>query len=76
MAELGHEVAAGPDPLAILDAAPGTRARGAVTEGPGRLAARLAERAAACRDLARFEEAAALLLPRLFDVERRRGSGG
>jgi hypothetical protein len=73
MNQLGHEIAAGPDPLAVLDATPALRARGAVSEGPGRLATRLAERAAACRDLARIEEAAALLLPRLFEIERRRG---
>jgi hypothetical protein len=74
MAELVREVASGPDPLAVLDATPAMRARGGATaEGPGRLAGRLAERAAACRDLARLEEAAALLLPRLFEIDRRRG---
>jgi hypothetical protein len=73
IAELTRTVATGPDPLAILDATPSVRVRGAAGDGPGRLAARLAERASACRDLARVEEAAALLLPRLFDVERRRG---
>lgn len=73
MAELTRDVAAGADPLAILDAPPATRVRGAAGEGPGRLASRLAERATACRDLARVQEAAALLLPRLFEVERRRG---
>jgi hypothetical protein len=73
IAELTREVTVGPDPLAILDAAPASRVRGASGDGPVRLAARLAERAAACRDLSRLEEAAALLLPRLFEVERRRG---
>ncbi|HTE55344.1 MAG TPA: hypothetical protein VK698_31035 [Kofleriaceae bacterium] len=73
MNELGREVTVGPDPLAVLEASPALRARGAVAEGPGRLATRLAERAAACRDLARLDEAAALLLPRLFEIERRRG---
>lgn len=73
IAELTRTVAVGPDPLAILDATPSVRVRGAAGEGPGRLAARLAERASACRDLARIEEAAALLLPRLFEVERRGG---
>jgi hypothetical protein len=72
MAELGREVTAGPDPLAVLEAPRSMRARGAASEGPGRLATRLAERAAACRDLARLDEAAALLLPRLFEIERRR----
>jgi hypothetical protein len=67
MGELTAEVAAGPDPLAALDspAAP----REAAGQG---LAARLVERAAAGRALARLEEAVALLLPRLFEVERRR----
>jgi hypothetical protein len=65
MGELTAEVAAGPDPLAALDAEP--RVRGAEA-----LAARLGERAAARRDLACLEEAAALLLPRLFELERRR----
>lgn len=74
MSELGRVVAAGPDPLAVLGAAREVRVRGAVGEGGARLAARLAERAAACRDLARLDEAAALLLPRLFELERRRGS--
>jgi len=75
MAELGRQIAAGPDPLAILDAAPAVRARGGPSaEGPSRLAARLLERAAACRELARLEEAAALVLPRLFDLERRYGA--
>jgi len=73
MVELTRAVAAGPDPLAILDATRSVRVRGAAGEGPGRLAARLAERASACRDLARLDEAAALLLPRLFEVERRGG---
>ncbi len=71
--ELTRAIVGGPDPLAILDATPSVRVRGAAGEGPGRLSARLAERASACRDLARIEEAAALLLPRLFDVERRGG---
>jgi hypothetical protein len=30
------------------------------------------ERAEACRDLARFDEACALLLPRLIELDRRR----
>jgi hypothetical protein len=72
MLELGREVTGGPDPLAVLDAPQALRARGAASEGPGRLATRLAERAAACRDLARLDDAAALLLPRLFEIERRR----
>jgi hypothetical protein len=67
MDELTAQVAAGPDPLAALDA-PAAR-----MDAPGQaLAARLGERAAARRDLARLEEAAALLLPRLFEVERHR----
>jgi hypothetical protein len=74
MNELGREIASGPDPLGVLDAAPAVRARGgAGSEGPARLAARLVDRAGACRDLARLQEAAALLLPRLFEIERRRG---
>jgi hypothetical protein len=75
MAELGRELASGPDPLAVLEASPALRARGGGAEGSARLAARLAERAAACRDLARLDDAAALLLPRLFEIERRRGAG-
>jgi hypothetical protein len=68
MGELTAEVAAGPDPLAALDA-PAARLSGAQAQA---LTARLIERAAARRDLARLEEAAALLLPRLFEVERHR----
>ena len=49
-----------------------TRAKSGATESSGRLAARLDERAEACRDLARLDEACALLLPRLIEIDRRR----
>lgn len=72
MGELVATIAKGPDPLALVGAPAATRAKSGATESSGRLAARLDERAEACRDLARLDEACALLLPRLIEIDRRR----
>ena len=64
----GHrDLAAGPDPLALFDQSSERRARGADAD-PG---SRLAERAAARRDLARLEELVQGVLPRLLEADRR-----
>ena len=72
MAELVTSIAGGPDPLQLASAPPEVRARGGAGEAASRLAARLGERADACRQLARLDEACALLLPRLVDVDTKR----
>jgi len=72
MAELVKSIAAGPDPLQLAAAPAEVRARGGAGEAAGRLAARLGERADACRQLARLDEACALLLPRLVELDRKR----
>ena len=72
MSELVATISKGPDPLALVGAPAATRAKSGATEASGRLAVRLDERAEACRDLARLDEACALLLPRLIEVDRRR----
>jgi len=72
MAELVKSIASGPDPLQLASAPPEVRARGGAGEAASRLAARLAERADACRQLARLDEACSVLLPRLVDVEKKR----
>jgi hypothetical protein len=72
MAELVGQIGAGPDPLALATAPADTRRRGGAGEAAGRSAHRLAERADACRQLARLDEACALLLPRLVDIDKRR----
>ena len=72
MAELVKSIAGGPDPLQLVSAPAEVRARGGAGEAASRLAARLGERADACRQLARLDEACALLLPRLVDVDKKR----
>ncbi len=72
MGELVKSIASGPDPLQIAAAPAEVRARGGAGEAASRLSARLGERADACRQLARLDEACALLLPRLVDVDRKR----
>ena len=72
MAELVTSIASGPDPLQLASAPPEVRTRGGAGEAASRLAARLAERADACRQLARLDEACSLLLPRLVALDRRR----
>jgi hypothetical protein len=72
MAELVTSIASGPDPLQLASAPPDVRARGGAGEAASRLAARLGERADACRQLARLDEACSLLLPRLVELDRRR----
>lgn len=75
MDELVRTIAAGPDPLALCDAAPALRARAEAKDAMARAARRLGARAAACRDLARLDDACSLLAPRLCDLDRRRGAG-
>lgn len=72
MGELVKSIASGPDPLQLASAPPEVRARGGAGEAASRLAGRLGERAEACRQLARLDEACALLLPRLVEVDRKR----
>ncbi|HLU66584.1 MAG TPA: hypothetical protein VKZ63_09930 [Kofleriaceae bacterium] len=72
MAALVQAIAAGPDPLALVSAPREVRARDGATRAAGGLAARLFDRAEAARTLARLDQACAALLPRLFELERRR----
>jgi hypothetical protein len=62
----------GADPLAIIDATPEVRAQDGGREGADRFAARVAQRAHACRALARIDDLAGLLLPNLLEADRRR----
>jgi len=64
------------DPLALLDAGYATRARDGGREAAERVARRLAGRAQACRALARLDDLAANLFPRLVEADRRRASLG
>jgi len=71
-AELMKVLSAG-DPLVLLDAGGAARARDGGREAAERVMRRLATRAAAGRALARLDDLAARLYPRLVDVDRRRG---
>jgi hypothetical protein len=72
MAELVKSIASGPDPLQLASAPAEVRARGGAGEAASRLAGRLADRAEACRQLARLDDACALLLPKLVEVDKKR----
>jgi len=65
---------AGADPMALVDAPFTTRARDGGREGAERASRRLAARAAACRALARIDDLAGALVPRLLEADRRRAS--
>lgn len=71
-AELVKLITAG-DPLVLLDAGAPARARDGGRESAERVVRRLAARAAASRALARLDDLAAGLYPRLVDADRRRG---
>jgi hypothetical protein len=64
----------GADPLALLDAGYQVRARDGGREAADRTSRRLAARAAACRALARLDDLASGLYPRLVEADRRRAS--
>lgn len=66
----------GADPLVLLDSGYAVRARDGGREAADRTARRLAARAAACRALARIDDLAAGLYPRLVEADRRRASLG
>lgn len=73
-----HELMAvalgGPDPLILLDVGHDVRARDGGREAAERVSRRLAARAEACRALARIDDLAAHLFPRLLEADRRRAS--
>ena len=75
MADLIKTVA-GVDPLALLDAGYASRARDGGREAAERSARRLTSRAQACRALARIDDLASSLFPRLLEADRRRASLG
>jgi hypothetical protein len=75
MSELARAVA-GADPLALLDAGFAARSRDGGREAAERVARRLTARAQACRALARLDDLAANLVPRLIEADRRRASLG
>ncbi len=62
------------DPLVLLDAGHGVRARDGGREAADRTGRRLGARAAACRSLARLDDLSAGLYPRLVEADRRRAS--
>ncbi len=68
--ELRRRIGGGPDPLAALDAPPKARASGDGAALIERAREAAASRAAACRELSRIDRAAALVIPRLAEVER------
>jgi hypothetical protein len=72
-AELG-KIIGGADPLVLLDSGFAVRARDGGREAAERTARRLAARSAACRALARLDDLAAGLYPRLVEADRRRAS--
>jgi hypothetical protein len=63
---------AGGDPLSVLDVAPRQRASDAGQAGAERVRAKLMSHAEAARAMARLEELAAALVPKLFEADRRR----
>lgn len=71
-AELVKAITVG-DPLVMIDAGAAARARDGGREAAERVTRRLAARAQAGRALARLDDLAAGLYPRLVDVDRRRG---
>jgi hypothetical protein len=74
MTELARAV--GSDPLTLLDAGYATRAQGGGREAADRVARRLSARAQSSRALARLDDLAANLVPRLVEADRRRASLG
>lgn len=72
MQALVREVAAGPDPFGLLDADARQRTRENARAAGERSALRLLARAQAGRALARLDELAARILPRLLEADRRR----
>jgi hypothetical protein len=73
-AELQRLVAG--DPLTLLEAPFASRARDGGRDAAERSAKRLAQRAQAARALARLDDLAANLFPRLLEADRRRASLG
>jgi hypothetical protein len=67
-----REVAAGPDPIGLLDADARQRTRENARAAGERSALRLLARARASRALARLDELVAQILPRLLEADRRR----
>jgi hypothetical protein len=74
MSELARAV--GSDPMTLLDAGYATRAQGGGREAADRVARRLSARAQSARALARLDDLAAHLVPRLVEADRRRASLG
>jgi hypothetical protein len=70
--ELGKLAMSGADPLGLIEVAPPARAREAAAAAGDRASDQLRARAEACRALASLNDAAALLLPRLIEADRRR----
>ena len=67
-----REVAAGPDPIGLLDADARRRTHENARAAGERSALRLLARARAGRALARLDELVAQILPRLLEADRRR----
>ena len=62
----------GPDPLNVLDVAPRQRASDAGQAGAEHARTRLLAQAEAARAIARLDELAATVVPKLFEADRRR----
>ncbi len=74
--DLVGTAASGPDPMGLLDAPYHVRARDGGRPAAQRAAERLVTRAAACRALARIDDLASHLFPRLLEADRRLASLG
>ena len=72
IAALRATFGSGGDPLSVLEVAPRQRASDAGQAGAERVRARLLSHAEAARAMARLEELAAALVPKLFEADRRR----
>jgi hypothetical protein len=70
-----RDIGAGTDPLALLDFGPERRTR-AGADAIAEPLARLGQRAAARRELARLEELVQAVLPRLIEADRRYVAAG
>ena len=76
MAKLVAELSTGPDPLALIDVAYDVRARDGGRDLASKVTAKLVRRAHTCQALARYDELAEQLVPRLLEADRRRASLG
>ncbi len=73
--ELRRRLERAPDPLAAVDAPPAVRSAGGGSDFIHAAREAVRERTDACRELARLDSAALLVLPLLIEAERLRAGG-